>query len=83
MIDHLVHKKVNMQMEYLPDHKFIKKLSDVCADLFNYRIKISPENFIESGFSERKMVLVLELYDVVKLVRKQSKIQNKLEYRDP
>ena len=66
MIDHLVHRKVNMQMEYLPDYKFIKKLSDVCADLFNYRIKISPENFIESGFSERKMVLVLKLYDVVK-----------------
>jgi len=74
MTTHLVNKNVSLETEYLPDHKFIKKLTDICADVFCYRLQISPEHFISLGYSERKMVLVLDLYDIVKQVRAQSKI---------
>lgn len=33
--------------------------------------------------AERKLVIVLDLYDIVKQVRSQSKIDIKLETRDP
>ena len=83
MTAHLEKKNVSLEIEYLPDHKFIKKLIEVCADVFCYRIQISPDHFISLGYSERKMVLALDLYDIVKQVRSQSKIQAKLEFRDP
>ena len=33
--------------------------------------------------AERKIILVLDLYDLVKRVRKQTKVQAKLDFRDP
>ena len=33
--------------------------------------------------AERKIILVLDLYDLVKNVRKQTKVQQKLDFKDP
>ena len=63
-----------MEIQFLPDAKFIKELSKVLIDLFKYRVALSPEQFILSGYTERKMVLVLDLYDLVKQVRNMSKV---------
>ena len=59
-------KKVNLQIQFLIESKFLKELSKVLLDLFQYRIALSSEQFIQQGYTERKMVLVLDLYDLIK-----------------
>ena len=71
-----------MEIQFLPDAKFIKELSKVLIDLFKYRVALSPEQFILSGYTERKMVLVLDLYDLVKQVRNMSKVNQRLTMTD-
>lgn len=51
-------------------------------DLFKYRVALLPEQFITRGYTERKMVLVLDLYDVIKQIRKISKVGYKLNMKD-
>ena len=68
-INYLTAKNVNMEIRYLIESKFIRELSKVLLDLFKYRVALSPEQFIQNGFTERKMVLVLDLYDLIKQVR--------------
>ena len=38
---------------------------------------------MEGGFTERKICLVLDLYDLIKQVKKQSKVAHKLAMKDP
>ena len=57
-------------------------MSAVLLDLFKYRVQLSPEQFVDSGYTERKMVLVLDLYDLIKQVKKQSKVATKLTMKD-
>ena len=63
-----------MELQFLPEAKFIKEFAKVLIDLFKYRVALSPDQFVQRGFTERKMVLVLDLYDLVKQVRKMAKI---------
>jgi hypothetical protein len=37
---------------------------------------------VQQGFGERKLILVLDVYDIVKQVRKQSKVQKRLAHVD-
>ena len=39
-------------------------------DLFKYRVQLSPDQFIEKGFAERKMLLVLDIYDMLKHIKR-------------
>ena len=71
-----------MQIQFLNDSKFIKELSKLLIDLFKYRVALAPEQFIQIGFTERKMVLVLDLYDLVKQVRNMAKVGQKLSMQD-
>lgn len=57
-------------------------LTSFCAELFGYRVVLSPDQYMARAGAERKVILVLDLYDIVKQVRKQSKVHAKLEYRD-
>ena len=52
------------------------------VDLFQYRVALSPEQFIQKGFTERKMVLVLDLYDIVKQVRHVAKLGTRFAAKD-
>ena len=76
-------KGISLQCEYLSEGKFIKFLIAMCADLFAYRVVLSQEQYVKMEAPERKMILVLDLYDIVKQVRKQSKVDAKLDFRDP
>lgn len=78
MRDHLESKGISLQTEYLPELKFCKALQNMCADLFAYRVELTPDQFTTVGYAERKMILVLDLYDLVKQVRKQTKVQKRL-----
>lgn len=60
----------------------MKEFSKVMIDLFKYRVALLPEQFITRGYTERKMVLVLDLYDVIKQIRKISKVGYKLNMKD-
>jgi len=66
--------KVNMEIRYLAEAKFLKHISKVLMDLFKYRVQLAPEQFATTGFAERKMCLLLDVFDIVKKVRKMSKV---------
>ena len=38
MRDLLEHREVSLQLEYLPDHKFIRQLAIITCELFKYRM---------------------------------------------
>merc|ERR1711893_569213 len=71
-----------MQIQYMVEGKFLREFSKVLIDLFKYRVALAPEQFIAKGYTERKMVLVLDLYDLVKQVRKMAKIGYKINMKD-
>lgn len=58
-------------------------MSNFLQDNFKYRVQLSPEQFVDNGYTERKMVLVLDLYDLIKTVKKQTKVAQKLTTKDP
>jgi len=52
------------------------------CDLFGYRLDMSQSQFFEKGYAERKMILILDIYDILKNTRKGIKINNKLSRQD-
>lgn len=66
MIEHLQHKGVNMEFQYLGEKKFCKALLHILGDNFGYKLDLTPAQFISNGYGERKQVLVLDIYDMVK-----------------
>lgn len=82
MINYLRANGVNKDIQYLIEAKFIKEISKVLIDLFKYRVALSPEQFIQRGYTERKMVLVLDLFDLVKQVRNMAKVGYRLNMKD-
>jgi hypothetical protein len=51
-------------------------------DTFKYRVEMTPEQFVQSGFGERKMCLVIDVYNMLKTVRSQGKVQRRVEMKD-
>ena len=51
-------------------------------DLFKYRVQLSPDQFIEKGFAERKMLLVLDIYDMLKHIKRQHIVDKKKGMKD-
>ena len=72
-----------MDIAYISDVKFIKSISNPLMDLFRYRIQLSPDQFADDGYAERKMLLVLDIYDIIKSIKSQTKVDKKLNFRDP
>ena len=75
-------RKIDRSIEFLPEQKFIKAVGAFLLEHLKYRIQLSPEQFVEPGFTERKMVLVLDLYDLIKSVKKQTKVAARLTMKD-
>lgn len=71
-----------METQFLGEHKFLKTLQSILVDTFQYRVDLTPDQFVQMGFSERKMVLVLDVYDLVKKVRKQGKVHKRINNVD-
>jgi hypothetical protein len=63
-------------MQYLPDGKFYRNISLMLCDLFGYRVSMNNEQFFQEGYAERKLILILDVYDIVK----RTKTELKLEY---
>lgn len=64
------------------EHKFCKALHSILGEHFGYQVDLSPDQFVQQGFGERKLILVLDVYDIVKQVRKQSKVHKRLAQVD-
>ena len=70
MIEYLKQKGVSLETQYLGEYKFCRALSKILIENFNYRLDLSPEQFVQQGYGERKLILVLDSYDLVKQIRK-------------
>lgn len=70
MIEYLKQKGVSLETQYLGEYKFCRALSQILIENFNYRLDLSPEQFVQQGYGERKLILVLDSYDLVKQIRK-------------
>jgi hypothetical protein len=53
-------------------------VSLILCDLFGYRVDLTPKQFFQEGYAERKLILLLDLYDILKNVRKAIKVNDKL-----
>ena len=70
MIEYLKQKGVSLETQYLGEYKFCRALSQILIENFNYRLDLSPDQFVQQGYGERKLILVLDSYDLVKQIRK-------------
>jgi len=70
--------KVHPDVKFMPDNVFYKNICLILCDLFGYRIDMTPKQFFELGFAEKKLILVLDLYDILKKCRKGLKINKNL-----
>jgi len=73
-IDANAHK----DLKFMPDPAFFKNTILILCDLFGYRTELTPQQFFDKGYGERKMVLVLSIYDILKKTRKGLKINHQL-----
>jgi hypothetical protein len=62
----LVEKGANPKVEFLSELKFMKAAQSMFTSVFNYKVQLTPEQFVQNGFSERKLILILDSYDLVK-----------------
>jgi hypothetical protein len=62
----------------MPDNVFYKNICLILCDLFGYRIDMSPKQFFDIGCAEKKLILILDIYDILKKCRKGLKINNNL-----
>ena len=46
MTEQLRAKGVNMEIEFLGEKKFARELSKILADKYNYRVDLSPDQFV-------------------------------------
>jgi hypothetical protein len=58
--------------------KFFKCVTLFLVDLFGYRVNIDSKQFFQEGFTERKLILILDIYDILKNVRKNIRINNNI-----
>ena len=58
--------------------KFLKCVTLFLVDLFGYRVNIDSKQFFQEGFTERKLILILDIYDILKNVRKNIRINNNI-----
>lgn len=50
----------------------------ILCDLFGYRVELTAKQFFQEGYAERKLILLLDIYDILKKVRKSIKVNDKL-----
>ena len=70
-------------VKFMPDQAFYKNISLILCDLFNYRVDMTSKQFFANGCAEKKLILLLDLYDILKNCRKGLKINSKLVRIEP
>mmetsp|Transcript_15682 Transcript_15682/g.24051 ORF Transcript_15682/g.24051 Transcript_15682/m.24051 type:complete len:235 (+) Transcript_15682:1-705(+) len=73
---------VSSDVKYMPDGPFLKNAMLILCDLFGYRSELTPSQFFQTGFVERKLILLLDIYDILKQTRKNLKINSRLDARE-
>mmetsp|Transcript_24067 Transcript_24067/g.32795 ORF Transcript_24067/g.32795 Transcript_24067/m.32795 type:complete len:157 (+) Transcript_24067:27-497(+) len=61
---------VDRDIVHLNDYKFMQKALSLLVSIFNYRPKITIDQFFKYGYAESKMLLCC---DVIQLVKQKSK----------
>jgi len=51
-------------------------------DVFGYRSSLSQDQFFQEGFAERKLILLLDIYDYIKEVKRHMRISSSLASTD-
>ena len=70
MCEHLFENGVDADTLVLPDNKFFSRVLFMLPNFFAYKPLISVEQFFKYGFAEPKIILVL---DVIELVKRKHK----------
>lgn len=52
------------------------------VDIFGYKVKMSQDQFFETGYTERKIMLVLDIYDLVKGAKRSNRVEKRLDAKD-
>jgi hypothetical protein len=78
-----LNKSVHPDVKFMPDETFFKNISLILCDLFNYRVDMTSKQFFGPGFAEKKLIMILDLYDILKNCRKGLKINSKLVRVEP
>jgi hypothetical protein len=73
---------VNKDLKFLPDTQFYKSLTLILCDMFGYRVDLSHAQFFAKGYSEKKMIMALDIYDILKKTRKGIKVNTKLTRKE-
>jgi predicted GNAT family N-acyltransferase len=63
----------------LPDNKFMARLYYILPAFFNYKPKISIEQFFKYGFAESKLLLVVDVINMVKRKHKLLTVHKQLQ----
>lgn len=67
-----------MDIQYLPDGKFYRNIFLILTDNLDYKPSMSVDQFFSDGFAERKLIMILDIYDLVNKVNKSMKIAEHL-----
>ena len=65
-------------LKYMPDGKFFQSIVLILCDLFGFRVDLNSNQFFDNGYAEKKLIMVLNIYDILKNTRKNIKINSKL-----
>jgi hypothetical protein len=69
---------VHSDLKYMADGKFYSSVCLILCDLFGFRADLNSNQFFDIGYAERKLIMVLNIYDILKNTRKNIKINSKL-----
>ena len=67
----------------MPDGKFFQSIVLILCDLFAFRVDLNSHQFFDTGYAEKKLIMILNIYDILKNTRKNIKINDKLVRADP
>ena len=82
MIEKLKRHKINFDIRYMTPHKFYRQIQQTLLDLFNFRTTLSSDQFVGEGCAERKLLLIIDVYGLVKLCKRQARVTQRLTAHD-
>jgi Centrosomal spindle body, CEP44 len=74
--------RVSADVQYLPEQKLYRQMCLILLDAFKYKVPMSGEQFFSAGYAERKIILVLDVYDMLKETKRKMKREALLQASD-
>jgi hypothetical protein len=72
---------VSEDTQFLTDFKFLNKVMAVLINVLHYKPKLTIDQFFRYGFAEQKMLLCVDVIDLVRKKHKQLKIVKQLNQK--